>query len=110
MVQVDDDQRVVSFVQAELHLRVESAAQALWDVVDGREAAALREVEALRGDGWVQHSQQALAKRFAALMKIEVRVCVAHRVVCRVLRIVYCTVLYCTVLYCTVLSLVPWPR
>jgi hypothetical protein len=51
----------------------------------------------------VQHSQQALAKRFAALMKIEVRVCVAHRVVCRVLRIVYCTVLYCTVLYCTVL-------
>ncbi len=69
---MDNGLRFDSAAKAELHARTNTATSALWDVVDSREAAGLREVDALQADGWQLQSQQAVAHQFSVIMQMEV--------------------------------------
>lgn len=78
MPQIDGDSRFDAAVQAELHVRLSNLATALWDIVDAREAAAVKHVKALQADGWVGDVQQSIATRFSRLMQLEVCALVSH--------------------------------
>jgi len=69
---VSKDMRFDDRTMEELHRRVDEVAVSLWELTEEREEQALVELEAIKGEGWVEDHSTALERMFTHMLQLEV--------------------------------------